>query len=137
MLIFGLTAFLVISLTVLPVIVLLLTAFRPKGSLWLDPTGFSLESIYDLVTQPGLAQLIYNTTVYVGGTIALATIFATVWAWITERTDFRYKVTVRVLMLVTLSLPSLIQGFEIGRASCRERGEVCGAVGGVEQRQER
>jgi len=111
MLIFGLTAFLVISLTVLPVIVLLLTAFRPKGSLWLDPTGFSLESIYDLVTQPGLAQLIYNTTVYVGGTIALATIFATVWAWITERTDFRYKVTVRVLMLVTLSLPSLIQGF--------------------------
>src|SRR5690625_6230242 len=107
MLIFGLTAFLVISLTVLPVIVLLLTAFRPKGSLWLDPTGFSLESIYDLVTQPGLAQLIYNTTVYVGGTIALATIFATVWAWITERTDFRYKVTVRVLMLVTLSLPSL------------------------------
>src|SRR5690625_5466503 len=111
MLIFGLTAFLVISLTVLPVIVLLLTAFRPKGSLWLDPTGFSLESIYDLVTQPGLAQLIYNTTVYVGGTIALATIFATVWAWITERTDFRYKVTVRVLMLVTISLPSLIKGF--------------------------
>lgn len=109
--IFGLASFLVISLTVLPVIVLLLTAFRPQGSLWLDPAGFSLENFVSLATQPGLEQLISNTVVYVGGTIALATVFATLWAWITERTDFRYKITVRVLMIVTLSLPSLIQGF--------------------------
>jgi iron(III) transport system permease protein len=111
MVILGLAGFLVISLTVLPVIVLLLTAFRPQGSLWLDQTGFSLENFIELASQPGLGQLISNTVVYVGGTIAIATVFATVWAWITERTDFRYKVTVRVLMLVTLSLPSLIQGF--------------------------
>lgn len=111
MAIFGLTAFLVISLTVLPVIVLLLTAFRPQGSLWLDPTGFTFDNFIDLGLQPGIGQLIYNTVIYVGGTIAIATTFATLWAWITERTDFPYKVTVRVLMLVTLSLPSLIQGF--------------------------
>jgi len=111
MAVFGLTGFLVISLTVLPVIVLLLTAFRPQGSLWLDPGGFTIDNFTDLASQTGLSQLISNTVVYVGGTIAIATVFATFWAWITERTDFRYKVTVRVLMLVTLSLPSLIQGF--------------------------
>jgi len=109
--IFGLVSFLVVSLTVLPVLVLLLTAFRPQGKLWLDPAGVSLEDFVNLASQPGLGQLISNTVIYVGGTIAIATFFATLWAWITERTDFRYKVTVRVLMILTLSLPSLIQGF--------------------------
>lgn len=109
--ILGLASFLVISLTVLPLIVLLVTSFRPQGSLWLDGGGFTLENFVNLATQSGLGQLLSNTVIYVGGTIALASIFATVWAWITERTDFRYKVTVRVMMIVTLSLPTLIQGF--------------------------
>lgn len=109
--ILGLASFLVISLTVLPVVVLLITSLRPVGKLWLDDGGFTLDNFIALATQPNLALLLSNTVVYVGGTIALSTIFATVWAWITERTDFQYKVTVRVLMIVTLSLPSLIQGF--------------------------
>jgi iron(III) transport system permease protein len=109
--ILGLASFLVISLTVLPVLVLLITSLRPVGKLWLDGGGFTFDNFIALATQPDLAVLLSNTVVYVGGTIALSTIFATVWAWITERTDFRYKVTVRVLMIVTLSLPSLIQGF--------------------------
>jgi len=109
--ILGLASFLVISLTVLPVIVLLMTSLRPHGKLWLDPAGFTFENFVALANQPGLGELLSNTVVYVGGTIALATLFATLWAWITERTDFRYKVTVRVLMIVTLALPTLIQGF--------------------------
>jgi len=109
--ILGLTSFLIISLTVLPVVVLLVTSLRPHGKLWLDPGGFTFDNFIALAKQPGLGELLSNTVVYVGGTIALATIFATIWAWITERTDFRYKVTVRVLMIVTLALPTLIQGF--------------------------
>jgi len=109
--ILGLASFLVISLTVLPVVVLIVTSLRPAGKLWLDDGGWTLDNFVALVTQPNLEVLLSNTIVYVGGTIALSTLFATVWAWITERTDFRYKVTVRVLMIVILSLPSLIQGF--------------------------
>ncbi|KAF1042059.1 ABC transporter permease [Xylophilus sp.] len=109
--ILALASFLVISLTVLPVVVLLFTSLRPAGRLWLDDGGWTLHNFISLATQPNVGTLLSNTVVYVGGTIALATVFATLWAWITERTDFRYKVTVRVLMIVTLSLPSLIQGF--------------------------
>lgn len=109
--ILGLASFLVISLTVLPVVVLIVTSLRPAGKLWLDDGGWTLDNFVALATQPNLGVLLSNTIVYVGGTIALSTLFATVWAWITERTDFRYKVTVRVLMIVILSLPSLIQGF--------------------------
>lgn len=109
--ILGLTSFLVISLTVLPVIVLIVTSLRPQGSLWLESGGITFDNFIALVNQPGMGQLLVNTVVYVGGTIALASVFAIIWAWITERTDFKYKVTVRVLMIVTLSLPTLIQGF--------------------------
>lgn len=109
--IISLTTFLVISLTVLPIVVLIVTSFRPTGVLWLEPGGFTINNFLDVINQPSFLTLIYNTVVYVGGTIALATVFATLWAWITERTDFRYKVSVRVMMVVTLSLPTLIQGF--------------------------
>ena len=109
--ILGLASFLVLSLTVLPVVVLLVTSFRPQGKLWLDPGGFTFDNFRALGAQPGIGDLFSNTVVYVGGTIALATVLATVWAWITERTDFSYKITARVLMIVTMSLPALIQGF--------------------------
>jgi iron(III) transport system permease protein len=109
--ILGLASFFVISLTVLPVVVLLLTSLRPQGKLWLDAGGLTFDNFVALATQPNLGELLSNTFIYVVGTIALASLFATVWAWITERTNFRYKVAVRILMLVTLSLPSLIQGF--------------------------
>jgi iron(III) transport system permease protein len=109
--ILSLASFLLIVLTALPVTVLFLTSLRPEGKLWLDGGSFTLDNLTGLVTQPGIGDLLANTVVYVCGTVAIATVFASIWAWITERTDFRYKVTVRVLMLVTMSLPSLIQGF--------------------------
>lgn len=109
--ILGLTTFLVVSLTILPLLVLIVTSFRPTGVLWLEKGGFTVDNFINLVTQPSFITLVNNTVIYVGGTILLATIFATLWAWITERTNFKYKVSVRVMMIVTLSLPTLIQGF--------------------------
>ncbi|MDB6002949.1 MAG: iron(III)-transport system permease, partial [Rhizobacter sp.] len=64
----------------------------------------------DLAGQREVLDLLVNTGIYVFGTIAFAVVFASVWAWITERTDFKYKVAVRVLMMLTFALPSLIQG---------------------------
>ncbi len=109
--ILSLSTFFLLAVTALPVIVLLLTSVRPEGSLWLESDEFTLQNFVAIATQSDLGTLLANTTIYVVGTIALATIFAFIWSWITERTDFRYKVTVRVLMLLTMSLPALIQGF--------------------------
>jgi iron(III) transport system permease protein len=109
--ILGLASFLLIVLTALPVAVLLVTSVRPQGKMWLESGGVTLDNFRALATQPGIADLLINTGVYVCGTVAISTVFAAIWAWITERTDFRFKVAVRVLMLVTMSLPPLIQGF--------------------------
>jgi iron(III) transport system permease protein len=109
--ILSLSSFLLVALTALPIAVLLVTSVRPQGKMWLEPGGFTTDNLAALATQPGTADLLLNTGAYVFGTVAIATVFATVWAWITERTDFRFKVPVRVMMLITMSLPPLIQGF--------------------------
>jgi iron(III) transport system permease protein len=109
--ILSLASFLLVVLTALPVAVLLITSARPQGKMWLEPAGFTVDNFISLATQPGVVELLTNTGIYVFGTVAIATAFAAVWAWITERTDFRFKVSVRVMMLVTMSLPPLIQGF--------------------------
>jgi iron(III) transport system permease protein len=109
--ILGLASFLLIVLTALPVAVLLVTSVRPQGRMWLESGGVTFDNFRALATQPGIVDLLINTGVYVCGTVAISTVFAAIWAWITERTDFRFKVAVRVLMLVTMSLPPLIQGF--------------------------
>ena len=54
--IFGLVSFLVVSLTVLPVLVLLLTAFRPQGKLWLDPAGSRWRTSSTWPASPGWAS---------------------------------------------------------------------------------
>lgn len=102
---------LVLALTVFPVLVLLITSVRPRGGYGFD-SGFSftMENYGALLQQREALDLVVNTFVYVSGTIVIGVALAGFWAWVTERTDFRYKVTVRVLMLLTFALPSLVQG---------------------------
>ena len=106
----GLAVLLVLALTALPLYVLIVTSFRPRGSYGFDSSPLTFANYADLASQRAVLELLVNTGLYVFGTIALAVVFASIWAWITERTDFKYKVTVRVLMMLTFALPSLIQG---------------------------
>ena len=109
-LVLGLASILVLALTALPLLILLLTSVARKGTYGFESEGFVLDHYIALLQQRGLLDLLLNTVNYVFGTIAIAVVFAIAWAWITERTDFRFKATVRVLMLVTVALPALIQG---------------------------
>lgn len=106
----GLAVLLVLALTALPLYVLVVTSFRPTGSYGFDSSPLTLSNYADLASQRSVLELLANTFVYVFATIAIAVVLASLWAWITERTDFRFKVTVRVLMMLTFALPSLIQG---------------------------
>jgi iron(III) transport system permease protein len=105
-----LAVMLVLALTVFPIVILFITSFRTRGNYGFDPSPFTLNNYFDILQQREFLDLITNTTIYVCGTIVLGVAMAGIWAWITERTDFRYKVTVRVLMLLTFALPSLVQG---------------------------
>jgi iron(III) transport system permease protein len=106
----ALAALLVLALTALPLFVLFATSFRPQGRYGFDSSALTLSNYVDLASQRSFLDLLANTFVYVVATIAIAVVLASLWAWITERTDFRYKVSVRVLMMLTFALPSLIQG---------------------------
>lgn len=97
--------------TAIPLAVLLLTSVSPEGVYGLHLDTPTLEHFRALFTQGDLPTLVANTAIYVGGTIAMAVGFAATWAWITERTDFRHKTLVRILMTLVMGLPPLIQGF--------------------------
>lgn len=105
-----LSLILVLALTVFPILVLLLTSFRPRGTYGFDQSAFTFSNYLDLLQQREVLVLVTNTFTYVSGTIVMGVALAGVWAWVTERTDFKYKATVRVLMLLTFALPSLVQG---------------------------
>ncbi len=107
----GLAAVLLMWLTVMPLTVLLMTSFHHVGTYGLASGEFTLDNFIKLFMQDDLPVLLGNTSVYVGGTIGLTTILASIWAWITERTDFKYKTTTRVLMMTVMGLPPIIQGF--------------------------
>ncbi len=109
-LILTLSVLLVLALTVFPILVLFITSVRPRGSYGFDSSPFTLSNYVDLLQQKEVLDLVSNTLVYVSGTIFFGVLLAGFWAWVTERTDFRFKVTVRVLMLLTFALPSLVQG---------------------------
>ena len=101
---------LVLALTVFPIAVLFITSIRPRGQYGFDSSPFTFANYFDILQQREFLELVTNTSIYVVGTIIFGVALAGTWAWITERTDFRYKVTVRVLMLLTFALPSLVQG---------------------------
>jgi iron(III) transport system permease protein len=105
-----LSLILVLALTVFPILVLLLTSFRPRGTYGFDQSAFTFLNYLDLLQQREVLVLVTNTFTYVSGTIVMGVALAGVWAWVTERTDFKFKATVRVLMLLTFALPSLVQG---------------------------
>lgn len=107
----GLAVAVLLWLTAVPLAVLLLTAVSEPGVYGLRLSTPTLENFRQLFAQNDLPRLLTNTASYVGGTIALATVFALTWAWITERTDFKYKTLIRVLMTLVMGLPPLVQGF--------------------------
>lgn len=106
-----LSAVLLLWLTAVPLAVLVLTSVRPAGTYGFSGGTLTLQNFHALFSQGDLSTLLLNTAVYVSGTIAIAAVFAALWSWITERTDFRFKMPVRVLMMLVMGLPPIIQGF--------------------------
>lgn len=106
----AISVVLVVALTALPLYVLVVTSLKPQGSYGFDSGALTLSNYVDLALQRGVLDLLMNTFVYVSGTIVMAGVLASVFAWLTERTDIRFKVAIRVLMMLSFALPSLVQG---------------------------
>lgn len=95
-----------IWLVVLPLVILLVCAFRPTGFL-LDP-GFTTDHIVTAWTDPDLWRLFARTLHFAVGSSLFALIIGTGLAWLVERTDIRGAGLVRALMILPMAMPPFI-----------------------------
>ncbi|MBN9080172.1 MAG: hypothetical protein BGP04_18055 [Rhizobiales bacterium 62-17] len=95
-----------IWLVVLPLVILLVCAFRPTGFL-LDP-GFTTDHIVTAWTDPDLWRLFARTLHFALGSSLFALLIGTGLAWLVERTDIRGAGLVRALMILPMAMPPFI-----------------------------
>lgn len=93
-------------LVVLPLVILLICAFRPTGFL-LDP-GFTTDHIVTAWRDPDLWRLFARTLHFAIGSSIFALVIGTGLAWLVERTDIRGAGLVRALMILPMAMPPFI-----------------------------
>ena len=93
-------------LVVIPLAILLASAFKPTGFL-LDP-GFTLDNLRQTWSDPQLWRLIGRTLQFAVGAASLALVLGTTLAWIVERTDFTGGAIVRSLIILPMAMPPFL-----------------------------
>jgi iron(III) transport system permease protein len=94
-----------------PLLVLLRTGFLPDGAVPLASPDVTLDQYKSVLSAHGTIGLLRNTFIYSTGSVLMGVLIATALAWMTERTDVPYRVTIRVLMFAWMTVPPLVIGF--------------------------
>lgn len=100
-----------IILVVGPLVVLIHTSLLPAGSLPLSSTALTIANYLEAFGRPDTFILIRNTLWYAAGSVSLAVVLATGFAWLAERTDLPMRETVRTLMFSWMGVPPLVMAF--------------------------
>jgi len=101
-----LCAALVLYLVALPIILLILSGFKPEG-LVIDP-GFTLSHYIDLYSSARTYKLLLNTLLFAAGSTCVALFFSISLSWIIERTNIRYKGWLRALIIAPMGVSPML-----------------------------
>ena len=104
--VFGLVVLLVSA----PLLFLILGSFSTASL----PTDFSLATLglvnyITVYSDPGTYEILINTCIYVGGSVALGIALAAALAWLAERSDMPGKVWIYAGVPMTLAVPGMLQ----------------------------
>jgi iron(III) transport system permease protein len=94
-----------------PLLVLLRTGFLPDGAVPLASPEFTLDQYKSVLSARGTFGLLRNTLIYSAGSVLMGVAIACLIAWLTERTDMPYRISIRVLMFTWMTVPPLVIGF--------------------------
>lgn len=94
-----------------PLIVLLRTSFLPDGEIPFASAHVTLDQYRAVFSARGTIGLLRNTFIYSAGSVLMGVAIASLFAWLTERTDVPYRIAVRVLMFTWMTVPPLVIGF--------------------------
>jgi multiple sugar transport system permease protein len=101
---------LVTTFVLLPVAIIVLTAFKPTAQVnayppTLVPTQWTLDNLLRIFTELPLARLLLNSVVFAGGVTLCALVFDSLAAYALARIDFRGRKVLLVAIIASLMIP--------------------------------
>ena len=105
-LVIVLAILLTVWLVLVPLATLIIFSFR-LGNPW-DPGGFTLEHYASAYSDPQTYSMFFNTALLAGFSTALSVALATLFAFLTERTDMPFRNVAWGLILVPMAIPGLL-----------------------------
>jgi multiple sugar transport system permease protein len=101
---------LVTAFVLLPVAIIVLTAFKPTAEVnayppTLVPTQWTLDNLLRIFTELPLARLLLNSVVFAGGVTLCALVFDSLAAYALARIDFRGRKVLLVAIIASLMIP--------------------------------
>jgi multiple sugar transport system permease protein len=101
---------LVTTFVLLPVAIIVLTAFKPTAEVnayppTLVPTEWTLDNLLRIFTELPLARLLLNSVVFAGGVTLCALVFDSLAAYALARIDFRGRKVLLVAIIASLMIP--------------------------------
>jgi len=106
-----LVGFLVVTAAImLPVIIIVLTAFKPAAEVnayppTLAPTAWTLDNFRAIFSELPFARLIGNSFVFAGGVTLFALVFDSLAAYALARLDFRGSKVLLIVIIASLMIP--------------------------------
>lgn len=94
-----------LAVVVLPLVLMIVAAFRPVGTLPLDPGPFSADSFERGFRGAGMGKVLTNTVLFAGGSVVVGLPIAIALAFLTERTDLPFRNGIYVAMFVPMTIP--------------------------------
>ncbi|MGZ5880908.1 MAG: iron ABC transporter permease, partial [Xanthobacteraceae bacterium] len=93
-------------LVLVPLAVLVVSAFKPSGLLR-DP-GFTLTHVIETYSDPQFWRLVGATLQFAAGSTAVALVLGGALAWLVERTDLPAPTLVRTLVILPMATPPFL-----------------------------
>jgi len=97
---------LVLYLVALPIILLMLSGFKPEG-LVINP-GFTLSYYIELYSSSETYELLLNTIFFAAGSTVVALCFSIFLAWTVERTNIGHKGLLRALIIAPMGVSPML-----------------------------
>lgn len=102
----ALLVFVLSALVVVPLLFLLLSSVRPGGLPW-NP-GFTIQNFVKVYSDPALYRMLWNTVVFVAGSVTFGLLLGGLLAWLVERTDMPARSLVRSLVILPMAMPPIL-----------------------------
>lgn len=98
----------VVYLVLTPLVMTLLSTFRPGGRLPFEAGPWTLKNYVRIFSNPTTYQLLGNTFLFAGGSLLIGFSMAVTFSWLVERTDIPCRDLIYSVIMVPMAIPGML-----------------------------